>query len=97
MKPEELNTALRMEIIHYRETDEITNELKLFIMELILAESKKRLSIGSDNIKILCEARAYIDCCKHCIHYNPDKSDNAYGYIMQLIRCAFALEIAKNG
>lgn len=99
MTAEELNTALRMEIIHYRETDNITQELKSLLMILILQESEKRLSKVSDTVRISCESEAYIACCKHCIHYNPDvksKSDTpAISYVRTIIRCAFADTLHK--
>lgn len=97
MTPEELNTALRMEIIHYRETDELTPDLKRLLMELVWKEmAKERYVFITDNIKILCESDAYIAACKHCIHYNPEKSENARAYVIQIIGCSFAGTIKKH-
>lgn len=97
MKADQMNMALQMEIIGYRETDNLTMDLKILLMELIWLEmAKDRYKFITDNIKILCEAEAYIECCKHCIHYNPEKSDNARAYVIQIIGCAFAKTIKTN-
>jgi hypothetical protein len=96
MTSEELNTALRMEIIHYRETNVLTLDLKRLLMELVWLEmTKERYKFISDNIKILCETDAYVAACKHCIRYNPEKTDNAQAYVRQIIGSAFAGTIVK--
>jgi len=97
MNSEELNTALRTEIIHYRETDELTPDLKRLLMELVWRETPKaRYEYVSDNVKILCEAKAYEDACKHCVHYNPEKSENASAYVGQIIWSSYCGTIKKH-
>ena len=97
MTREELNTALRMEIIHYKETDELTPDLKRLLMEVVWLETPKaRYSYISDNVKILCEAKGYEDACKHCIHFNPEKSDNAFAYMVQIIWSSYYGTIKKH-
>jgi len=97
MNTDELNTALKMEIIHYKETDEITDDLKRLLMELIWRESKKkRYGFVSDNTKILCEADAYVAACKHCSHFNPEKSDKPSLYVGQIIWCSYINTIKKH-
>lgn len=97
MNTDELNTALKMEIIHYRETDELTLDLKRLLMELIWLETPKaRYKCIPDNIKILCEAKAYEDACKHCIHFNPEKTDNARAYVGQIICCSYYSTIKRH-
>jgi hypothetical protein len=96
MTPDELNTALRMEIIHYRQTDELTPDLKRLLMELVWLETPKaRYGHISDNVKILCEAKAYEDACKHCIHFNPERTENARAYVGQIIWSSFYGTIKK--
>jgi len=97
MKTDELNTALRMEIIHYRETDVLTPDLKRLLMELVWLETPKaRYNHISDNVKILCEAKAYEDACKHCIHFNPDKSSKPSSYMVQIIWNSYYGTIKKH-
>jgi hypothetical protein len=97
MKVDELNTALKMEIIHYKETDELTPDLKRLLMEVVWLETlKARYNHISDNVKILCEAKGYEDACKHCIHFNPEKSDNAFAYIVQIVWSSYYSTIRKH-
>jgi len=97
MNQDELNTALRMEIIHYRATDELTKDLKMLLMELVWLEMvKERYKFISDIIKILCESEAYVACCKHCGHYDPKKSEDARAYVRQIIGSSFAGTIVKH-
>jgi hypothetical protein len=97
MTTDELNTALVMEITHYRQTDEITPDLKRLLMEVIWLETKKkRYEHISDNVKILCEADAYIAACKHCIHFDPKKTDKAIPYMGQIIWCSYVNTIKKH-
>ena len=97
MNRDELNTALKMEIIIYRNTDEMTPDLKRLLMEIVWLETPKtRYAHISDNVKILCEADAYIAACKHCIHYNPERSDNAFAYVVQIVWSSFYGTIKKH-
>jgi hypothetical protein len=97
MTTDELNTALTMEIIHYKETDELTPDLKRLLMELIWLETPKaRYKFLSDNIKILCEADAYVAACKHSIHFDPKKSDKPNLYMGQIIWCSYCSTIKKH-
>jgi hypothetical protein len=97
MTTDELNTALTMEITHYRVTDELTPDLKRLLMELIWLETKKkRYGHIGDNIKILCEADAYVAACKHCIRFDPKKSDKPNLYIGQIIWCSYIQTIKKH-
>jgi tRNA U38,U39,U40 pseudouridine synthase TruA len=95
MTPDELNTALKMEIINYKEINEITNDLKRLLMELVWLVSYERFEFLSENLRTMCEAKAYEYVCKHSIHYNPEKSDNAMLYVKTIIRCSFAITIKK--
>lgn len=91
------NERLLKEIIHYKETDELTTELKRLFIELICNESNKaRYKMVSDNVKILCEADAYVACCKHSIHFNPEKSDKPTLYMGQIIWCSYINTIKKH-
>lgn len=92
-----LNTALRTEIIHYRETDEITVDLKSLLMTLILEESEKQLQAISPNIRIRCESEAYLDCCKNSIHFDPKLKLEPTTHIGMIIRCAFNDTMRKEG
>jgi hypothetical protein len=97
MTREELNTALRMEIINYRATDELTPDLKRLLMEMVWLETPKPRYVHiSDNVKIICEAKAYEDACKHGIHYNPEKSDNAFAYMTQIVWSSYCGTIKKH-
>ena len=97
MNNDELNTALKMEIINYRNTDELTLDLKRLLMEVVWLETpKKRYKHIPDNVKILCEADAFIAACKHCIHFNPERSDNAYAYVVQIVWNSFYGTIKKH-
>lgn len=97
MTRDQLNTALKMEIINYRNTDELTPDLKRLLMEVVWLETPKSRYKGiPDNVKILCEAKAYEDACKHCIHYNPEKSDNAFAYMVQIVWNSFYGTIKKH-
>jgi hypothetical protein len=97
MKLDELNTALRMEIINYRETNKLTPDLKRLLMELIWLETPKaRYEFVSDNIKILCEADAYVAASKHCIHFDPQKSRKPSLYVGQIIWCSYINTIKKH-
>jgi hypothetical protein len=94
----ELGKQLEEQIKFYRETDILTPALKSLLMKAILWQSQlERYQKVTDNVRILCEAKAYIDCCKNCIHYtNPNGEGHAVSYVVQIIRCAFASEIKKN-
>ena len=97
MNRDELNTALRMEIINYRNTNVLTPDLKRLLMEVVWLETPKaRYSHISDNVKILCEGKAYEDACKHCIHFNPEKTDNAFAYMVQIVWSSFYGTIKKH-
>jgi hypothetical protein len=97
MNMDKLNTALKIEIIHYKKTDELTDNLKRLLMELIWLESKKkRYEFVNDNTKILCEADAYVAACKHCIHFNPERSDKPNLYVGQIILCSYINTIKKH-
>jgi hypothetical protein len=86
-----------MEIINYRATDVLTLDLKRLLMEVVWLETPKtRYKCISDNIKILCESEAYVAACKHCIHYDPTKSDNAFAYVVQIIWSSFYGTIKKH-
>jgi hypothetical protein len=94
---EEQNKSLIKEIIHYKETNELTLELKKIFMELIWLETEKaRYKYISDNVKILCEAKAYEDCCKHAIRFNLEKSDKPNLYMGQIIWCSYINTIKKS-
>jgi hypothetical protein len=94
---EELNKLLLKELASYKETDTLTDELKKLLIDLICQESKKsRYNRVSENVKILCEAEAYVAACKHSIHFNPEKSDNATAYVVQIIWCSYCSTIKKH-
>lgn len=98
MNKEELNTALKMELINYQTTNELTDDLKRLFLETIMGVSKEeRYKYLNDNLKIYCEAKAYEDLCRHAIHFNPDRGDNAYAYVNQIIRSSFACMIVRHG
>jgi hypothetical protein len=93
----ELNELLLKEIIYYKESNELTLKLKNLLMELIWLETEKaRYNFVSDNIKILCEADAYVAASKHCIHFNPERSDKPSLYVGQIIRCSYIQTIKKH-
>jgi hypothetical protein len=97
MTRDELNTALKMEIINYRKTDVLTPDLKRLLMEIVWLETPKpRYRCISDNVKILCEADAFVAACKHCIHYDPKKSDNAFAYVVQVVWSSYYGTIKKH-
>jgi len=100
MTTDELNTALVMEITHYRQTDELTLDLKRLLMELIWLESpKSRYAHIPDNVKILCEADAYIAACKHCIHFDPKKTDNTESIYKKMLKSSVVIlndKVIKN-
>ena len=97
MNRDELNIALKMEIIHYRETDELTPDLKRLLMEVVWLETPKiRYNHIPDNVKILCEAKAYEDACRNCIHFNPERSDNAFAYMVLIIWSSYYGTIKKH-
>jgi hypothetical protein len=92
----ETNKDLLREIILYQETDELTVELKKIFMELIWLETKNsKYEKVTDNVKILCESKAYEDCCKNSIYFNPDKSDKPSLYMINIIRCSYSIIIKK--
>jgi len=94
----ELNEKLLKELVLYKETDTLTDELKRLLMELIWQESKKsRYKHISENTIILCEADAYVAACKHSIHFNPERSDKPSSYVGQIIWCSYINTIKKHG
>jgi hypothetical protein len=97
MNSHELNTALTMELINYRNTDELTPDLKRLLMELVWEISHDRYKSLSENLRIMCEAKAYEHVCKHSIHFNQKTCGNAKSYVSVIIRSAFAGTICKHG
>jgi hypothetical protein len=51
----------------------------------------------NENLKILCEADAYIACCKYAGLCPLERCKNMSAYIGQIIRCSFASTFAKHG
>lgn len=91
------NEQLLKELTHYKKTDELTPKLKSMLMELIWQETGKfRYKFVSENVKILCEADAYVAVCKHSVHFNPEKSDKPSLYIGQIIWCSYINTIKKH-
>jgi hypothetical protein len=94
---EELNKQLLKELVLYKETDILTDELKRLLFDLICQESKKsRYNHISENVKILCEADAYVAACKHSIHFNPERSDKPSLYVGQIIWSSYYGTIKKH-
>ena len=94
----ELNADLTKELLEYQKTDRLATDLKKLFMEMIWHEiAKERYDIAPDNLRIMMEARAYEDCCRHSVHFNHEKSDDATAYVKTIIRSSFAYIIAKHG
>ena len=94
----EQNADLTKELLEYKTSNKLTTDLKKLFMEMIWIEiAKDPYDYATDNLKIMMEAKAYEDCCRHSEHFNPDRSDNVVAYIGQIIRSAFANIIGKHG
>ena len=97
MTSDQLNTALRMELINYQATDTLTDDLKRLFLELIIEVGKRKEYVNlTDNVRTYCEAKAYENCCRFAIHYNPDKSENASAYIKTMIRHGYVETVRKH-
>ena len=98
MNKEELNVALRMELINYQTTNVLTDDLRRLFLECIIYASKKEVYKNlSDNLRIYCEAKAYEDCCKHTSNFPHERCKNAYAYVGQIIGSSFACMIVRHG
>jgi hypothetical protein len=92
---EEFNEQLLNEIILCKELNELTLEIKDMFFELINHEIEKRYSIMVEINKNICESNAYDTCCNEVLKFNPNKTNNAYAYVVTIIRCSFANSIGK--
>ena len=94
MTREEFNIELRAGLAVSREND-MPDFLKEILFKIILLNSvNDRYKFLSGGDKINCEVKAYQDCCRLAVKYNPEKSE-AYAYVMQIIRSSYAGTIVK--
>jgi hypothetical protein len=99
MKPLSKNFEKRLlkAVICYKKKNKCSFELKKMLMKLIWRETKnERNKYLTDNVRIICEAKAYEDCCRHASNFNPEKSDKPTSYMKCIIRSSFAGMIKKH-
>ena len=91
MKREEFNKKLLIELAYSKQKGYPTMDLKELYIELAqkYVNSKKFKYVGEEH-KIYFVAFAYEDCLKHGLNFRPERSDQAYNYILQIIGCSFA-------
>jgi hypothetical protein len=97
MTIEEINNELLKELTLYRNSDTLSIELKKLLMCMVLDISYDRYKFLTEDLRTMCEAKAYEDACKHSIHFNPEKSSNAKAYVTVIIRSSFACVMGKHG
>jgi hypothetical protein len=95
-----LTDDLIIGITHFNEFNELTPDFRRTLIEMIWKESDSERyakPMENENLKILCEADAYIQCCKNAGLCNLDRCKDPYSYIVMIIRCSFAKIFAKHG
>jgi len=95
---EEFKERLLKEIILCKELKELTIEIKDLFFELINSEIEKRdmkrFKLNEEE-KIIFENNAYIACNNNALKFNSNKTNNAYAYVVTIIRCSFSDTIVK--
>ena len=98
MTREEYNEQFLLEIVHHKETGEISDDVKNLLYQLIKqnadSERYEFLNLNED-LKYMCIFFAYEACIKHIWKFNPEKSSNAFSYIVIIIRSSFARTIGN--
>lgn len=83
------NKDLREELIKSRKQNELTKEaLEMIILMANKFSTKFQYKHIEDRDD--CVAFAIMDCYIYWKRYNPDKSDNAFSYITQILKNGFA-------
>ena len=79
------NADLRAELIKSKAQGELTKEA----LDMFIIMSKRfadKLTYVYEDDKKDCIAGSIMDCFKYWRGYNPEKSDNAFAYITQIIK-----------
>jgi DNA-directed RNA polymerase specialized sigma subunit len=83
------NADLRAELIKSKAQDELTLEaIKMFM--LMAQKFSLRLHYVYEEDKEDCIAFAIMDCYRYWRGYKPEKSDNAFAYVSQIIKNGYA-------
>lgn len=91
MNREETNIFLLSELAKWKQNKELSDELKHLFYQLCRTNIEiEKYKLIDDEIKYNCVINAYQACVKFAIRFNQEKSDNAYGYLNQIIRSDFA-------
>lgn len=90
MNTKEFREELLKELILHKNTGNITRKYKELVFQIVLDVSEsERYQFLTDVDRSRCEARAYNECCKYGLYFDPEKKGDIYIYFKNIIRCAF--------
>lgn len=97
MERKEFNNKLKKELAISVEQGENTEKLiELYNKLATFISNSDRYKFIDNDLKVLAIGHAIQTCIKHGIKFNPEKSDDAYAYMTQIMRGSFAGTMLKN-
>jgi len=96
MTREEYNKQFLLGLDYEKRSGIVSNEMKILLQQLIREISiSERYKYLNEDMKYICVVFAYEACIKHIWNFNPEKSSNAFSYIVIIIRSSFARTIGR--